>query len=73
MVKIFRDVRGLIPTPSYKEIISKHFRRYNQEICSTILSRAINTLEDLLKLLEIFSKTRPLNAIRPETRDMPEN
>ena len=63
-IKIFREVKGLVPSPTTKEIISKLARHFNEEIRSTILARPINTLEDLLELLERFDNAGPLNSRR---------
>ena len=64
-IKFFREVRGLTPSPSTREIISKLARHFNEEIRSPILGRPINTLEDLLELLERFDNAGPLNSHRP--------
>ena len=63
-IKNFRQVKGLVPSPTAKEIISKLARHFNEEIRSTVLGRPINNLEDLLELLERFDNAGPLNSRR---------
>ena len=72
-IKLFREVRGLTPSPSTKEIISKLARHFNEEIRSTISGRPINTLEDLLELLERFDNAGPLNSYRTPPRSTQES
>ena len=52
-IRIFREVEGLVPSPTTKDIISKLARHFDEEIRSTILGRLINSLEDLSELLEV--------------------
>ena len=71
-IKIFREAKGLTPTLSVKAVISKLARHFNEEIRSTILGRPINTLEDLLELLDRFDNTGSLNSHKtgkPDTRE----
>ena len=65
-IKIFREGRGLTPAPAVQGIIQKLARHFNEEIRSTILSRPISTLENLLELLERFDNTGLLNSHRTE-------
>lgn len=65
-IKVFRDSRNLTPPLSDSEIIRKMSRHFNEEIRIAILGRKIETLNELLELLERFDTSGPLNTKRTE-------
>lgn len=68
-VKIFRDAKNLSHPLSDHEIIRKLSRHYNEEIRTAILGRRIQTLHEMLELLEKFDTTGPLNTKRSDNSE----